>query len=65
MEGRSWRVNPSEYLEVLNAAGDTIAIVAEGRWDAVGYRYTPIASTQTHSTKSSSRARRLIADLIS
>jgi hypothetical protein len=64
-QGRSWRINPNEYLEVLDANGNTIAIVAEGRWDAVGYRYTPPVTFNAVTRKPSSRARRLLTDLIS
>jgi hypothetical protein len=42
-QGRSWRItglNEGGNVEVLDAADNVIAVIAEGRWEAVGYRYT-------------------------
>lgn len=39
MQGRSWDVQANGSLQVKDANGRVIAYVAEGRWEAVGYRY--------------------------
>jgi hypothetical protein len=59
MQGRAWRIDgitDSGQLEVLDANGQVIANVAAGRWEAVGYRYTPVETTASLSLQPSRRS---------
>ena len=60
MQGRAWKFGVDGLLYVTDTAGQVIATIAEGRWEAVGYRYTPVEKEKPAPKKLSARSVRQI-----